>query len=780
MPVLKVNKNGEWKDIASAYTHSHTISDITDLPANLAEDIEALKDKVGAESVAYQVSTAIESAVGYEHPETHPADMISGLSTVATSGSYNDLTDLPEVGDVFPEIVEGDEGKVLGVVENTWQKMDLPKELPVITTEHNGKLLGVVDDAWAIVDAPKNENNYSDKKVVLAETNLEFTSGEHINFEPSFTLVEGEIYTVVWEGTEYPNLTAEIMSVSGHDAIGIGNKAIFEIGDDTGEPFAMGILTGGMFACYTAVAETATYSVAIYKDKPELPDITSEDNGKVLGVVDGKWQKMTIEVSGEGGNSGSSVQPDYTQNDETASDYIKNRPFYEDGLVLTEVLPETELSFVYESSFGVYAYGDVAPIEYVKLWEQDWETVTIVWEGQEYVCEPAMWNGIKIAGNAPALTGTGNNNMPFVFGIGGLALFERNQILVASLFDTAPATHKVALYMNQPNYVTLDSNYLDVPWEKVSNKPFGDIAAGTVVVEETSLPIEYLYGANIIRGFKINESYVVVGKHYNVTLNGTTYDAECVEESGMKIIRWQIESSTQDLTPYYSALQTSVFLPRGLNTSVGDIMTIKVELAEDIVAKIDSKYLPETSSGGSGECNLPEVDEGSKVSILPETKLEGFYYISNYGMYGCASSSITIGLSADDSCTVVWDGEKHTCTVVDMSSIMSGALGLGNLSFAGIESNNEPFAIGFFVDGGVTFLSTIDEAEGNSHTVEIYQGTPSADEGKTLQVVDGEWQMKLPDSCLPSVTTDDNDKFLQVVNGKWTAVTIELAEGGDF
>lgn len=33
----------------------------------------------------------------YTHPATHPASMITGLSTVATSGSYNDLTDKPNI-----------------------------------------------------------------------------------------------------------------------------------------------------------------------------------------------------------------------------------------------------------------------------------------------------------------------------------------------------------------------------------------------------------------------------------------------------------------------------------------------------------------------------------------------------------------------------------------------------------------------------------------------------------------------------------------------------------
>lgn len=35
-------------------------------------------------------------SAAYIHPETHPAEMITGLAPVATSGSYNDLTEKPE------------------------------------------------------------------------------------------------------------------------------------------------------------------------------------------------------------------------------------------------------------------------------------------------------------------------------------------------------------------------------------------------------------------------------------------------------------------------------------------------------------------------------------------------------------------------------------------------------------------------------------------------------------------------------------------------------------
>ena len=46
-----------------------------------------------------------EGANAYVHPDTHPVDMITGLATVATSGSYTDLTDTP----TFADLADSDE-----------------------------------------------------------------------------------------------------------------------------------------------------------------------------------------------------------------------------------------------------------------------------------------------------------------------------------------------------------------------------------------------------------------------------------------------------------------------------------------------------------------------------------------------------------------------------------------------------------------------------------------------------------------------------------------------
>lgn len=52
----------------AAQNHTHSYNDLTDVPTNQTT---------------------------YTHPDTHPASMITGLATVATSGKYSDLTDKP-------------------------------------------------------------------------------------------------------------------------------------------------------------------------------------------------------------------------------------------------------------------------------------------------------------------------------------------------------------------------------------------------------------------------------------------------------------------------------------------------------------------------------------------------------------------------------------------------------------------------------------------------------------------------------------------------------------
>ena len=82
----------------TTYVHSDgliTLPDYPTVPTNISELTNDAR-YVTEQYVDDTVHQAIISG-GYTHPETHPASMITGLSTVATSGSYDDLTGKPTI-----------------------------------------------------------------------------------------------------------------------------------------------------------------------------------------------------------------------------------------------------------------------------------------------------------------------------------------------------------------------------------------------------------------------------------------------------------------------------------------------------------------------------------------------------------------------------------------------------------------------------------------------------------------------------------------------------------
>lgn len=69
----------------AAKTHTHTLADIS----------ETTEKKVMTAAERTKLNGIATGANNYSHPATHPASIITGLAEVATSGSYDDLTDKP-------------------------------------------------------------------------------------------------------------------------------------------------------------------------------------------------------------------------------------------------------------------------------------------------------------------------------------------------------------------------------------------------------------------------------------------------------------------------------------------------------------------------------------------------------------------------------------------------------------------------------------------------------------------------------------------------------------
>ena len=88
--------------VGYAVTTADTPEDTYDIQSNYNKTTWGTGDRITAaklnkiEAGIDEVNQKVASG-GYTHPATHPASMITGLSTVATSGDYNDLTNKPTI-----------------------------------------------------------------------------------------------------------------------------------------------------------------------------------------------------------------------------------------------------------------------------------------------------------------------------------------------------------------------------------------------------------------------------------------------------------------------------------------------------------------------------------------------------------------------------------------------------------------------------------------------------------------------------------------------------------
>lgn len=159
--------------------------------------------------------------------------------------------------------------------------------------------------------------------------------------------------------------------------------------------------------------------------------------------------------------SGDVTTPDWNQNDATASDYIKNRPFYTGDLVETEIIPATTVTF--QENEGRMA----------ALWPESFnlvegQTYTVSWDGTDHVCDGTLFSGIPILGNLGILGAGPDTGEPFIF-------YNQGQWAVMS--KESATEHVIGIKTVTIPIVTLDEKYLP----KASEDGYGIIKTSDVV-----------------------------------------------------------------------------------------------------------------------------------------------------------------------------------------------------------------------------------------------------------------------------------------------------------
>lgn len=478
--------------------------------------------------------------------------------------------------------------------------------------------------------------------------------------------------------------------------------------------------------------------------------VQTEDGALAFTYTDGTI--YVVENVGGGGGA-EQIQTDYTQNDSTAKDYIKNRPFYEGEPIATEFslsetlleqqtlsdfhwsdffggiyiqdvsilsplvvgatykvlwdneehivtaqdtndLLQNSIAFGNLSAFGldgnnepfvmvwfgdylsvipltdteptphdvaiykepvfIYNEGEVAfaasgtpSSEMLALWKSDWKNCVFTWDGVEYICEPKMLSGvIKCIGNTEKMTGTGDSGEPFIMmcadasvtSIDLWAIYDLETEITDTTEVGSTVAHEVGLVINAPNITKLDPKYLEnIDYEtQVINKPFGTTPSGTVLFDGTVVLIEA--GEAVVDSVKLVE-----GITYTVEIDGTVYTAVATSPEE-NIIYLTLDAENDYMIVYVGGMTVLVY-------SEGE-HAVKITLAEDVIKKIDGKYLPE-STGGSG---LPEVATSVDLSryesdgIIEET-------------YASGTKTTTVEFDENGNPTKITDGNGNVTTL---------------------------------------------------------------------------------------------------------------------
>ena len=146
-------------------------------------------------------------------------------------------------------------------------------------------------------------------------------------------------------------------------------------------------------------------------------------------------------------SSGGGVQPDWNQNDETAADYVKNRPFYTGDPVEAVLFEESTIFF---SNSGGTMYMAEFPSKFVATVG---ETYTVYWDGTAYECVCVDVMGIPCLGNFSIVEAGSDTGEPFI-----MTIYNGEGIGVQTK-DTS-AFHTISISGLVTEIVKIDKKYL--------------------------------------------------------------------------------------------------------------------------------------------------------------------------------------------------------------------------------------------------------------------------------------------------------------------------------
>lgn len=176
-------------------------------------------------------------------------------------------------------------------------------------------------------------------------------------------------------------------------------------------------------------------------DRYTLPKDGNPGDILVKTETGSAWQKQEPATS----------TPDWNQNDSTASDYIKNRPFYTGEQIFTEIIPEQTYTLsslgsdftAYDDSSGTYPYSLEAGKDY-----------TVVYNGTTYELTSASYQNLAYVGDIGHLTTGSDPSVPFAI------VASRGVLQIVDYISNTEVTFKISA--DSAEIKQIDAKY--IPW----------------------------------------------------------------------------------------------------------------------------------------------------------------------------------------------------------------------------------------------------------------------------------------------------------------------------
>lgn len=689
MPVLKIKKDGEWLEVAGGGSGGASVQ--PDWSQNDPSAANYIQNRTHYSSV---VENELLSKTEYMHFNQYP---LSG---------YHEL----QAGYTYKVTFDGTEYTCVGVYDEELQDV-IVGNIAIYSNDLEGTHEPFIIRLWAvmpnslgdhtisIVCVADSDGNTMEEVLVDEDTFTTYYPSEQIS--SNLTFVEGQTYIVTLNGERY-----ECVAWCDNDgAIIIGNGDIYGgegMGDDV--PFSCDSYDDG--ECYLNITWSGEYTITI-------------------ATIEEHIKKIDRKFLPDGIGGGASGQPDYNQNDPTAADYIKNRPFYMGDLVETEICDINAALTEQGDEWSTHPEEPTDGTNY--LWGAECLTIVTLEVGKQYT--------VEINGNKYTSVATSENIGMDVVAIGDFVSYASGDFSNFNYtFISVPNMGSIPMYKGVEPPTEFKIYSLEQELVKIDPKFLPEGGVGYMDRTETVLLEE-----QTVEGFDVMEDpiYAVqnpfeinleTGSVYTITWDGTAYDVECKAHPDWGFVYVGNENYVDMVAggeiPFCIIVDgTNIFLA---TESEDYSHTIEINGFGQVPVKIDPKFLPEQVQPDWNE-NDPEAEGYIENRPFYDGLVAGdvLFEEQTFEDFSSGNLSESVAFIEGETYFVTLNGEQYKCVAWFDETLNSmfgqDAVGIGSTAFTGFTnkgSNGEPFYLAYTGEKTVFVVENV-----GTHTLKIQSAT---------------------------------------------------------